>query len=173
MEWPTIDENGEGAGLIFAGQIDLSDLPDFDGRRALPKAGVLYFFYKDTWEMGDGEPEREEGVMPCAVLYSEGSSGDWTPRPQPERMVTANDAVASLPVYLEPNDYRNHGHFRFNLSFAPFRSAPEHLELNDVPLGPMSDAEALELASLLASHPATGRLGAAYVEYAGLETHPG
>ncbi|GAM98030.1 hypothetical protein U91I_01660 [alpha proteobacterium U9-1i] len=170
MEWPTIDEGGERAGLVFAGQINLSDLPDFAGRAALPKSGILYFFYKDTWEMGDDEHESEEGVMPCVVLYSEHSSHEWPLRPQPQRMVTSNDSVASAPNYLDDKDYRNHGHFRFNLTFAPFRSAPEHVELSDVPLGSLSDQESLDLTSLLAAHPSTGSLGAAYVEFAGLET---
>ncbi|OQW57478.1 MAG: hypothetical protein A4S17_04520 [Proteobacteria bacterium HN_bin10] len=170
MEWPTIEEGGEPAGLIFAGQIDLADLPDFEGRPTLPEAGVLYFFYKDTWEMGDESDEHEEGVMPCAVLYSKSSSQEWARRAQPLRMVAANDAMASAATYIDAADYRNRGHFRFNLTFAPFRSAPEHIELSDVPLGPLSDKEALELSSLLGVHPSTGKLGAGYVEFAGLET---
>lgn len=173
MEWPTIDGKGGPAGLIFAGQIDLADLPDFAARSSLPESGTLYFFYKDTWEMWDEQEqpdENEEGVMPCVVLFAEGSSRQWTRRPQPPRMVNANDAVASAITYLEATDYRNYGHFRFNLTFAPFRSAPEHLELSDVPIGPLADHEALELASFLGTHPSTGSLGPAYVEFAGVET---
>lgn len=169
MEWPTIDEDGDRVGLFFAGQIDLADLPDFAGRKALPKSGVLYFFYKDNWEMGDGE-DCEEGVMPSAVLFSKTSSREWPLRSQPQHMATANDAVASPPTYLSADDYRNHGHFRFNLTFAPFRSAPEQIDSSQTPLGSLSDQETRELEEFLGTHPSTGKLGAAHVEFAGLET---
>lgn len=169
MEWPMIDEAGEPAGLIFAGQVDLADLPNFEGRKALPKSGVLYFFYKDNWEMGDSN-EGEEGVMPSAVLFCEQSSRDWPLRSQPERMVAMNDAAASRPTYLDTVDYRNHGHFRFNLTFAPFKSAPEQLDTSQVPLGSLSDHETRELVEFLGAHPYTNGIGAPYVDLVGLET---
>lgn len=166
LKWPTINEKGKRVGLIFLGQIDLSDVPAFDRRHALPEAGVLYFFYKDNWEMEGGD----EGVMPCAVLYSETSSSDWPLRAQPERMVAVNDTVASPPIYLDAADYRNRGHFRFDLRFAPFRSAPEQLDASQVPLGRLSDQDSRALADLLSAHPSTGKLGAAYVDLVGVET---
>jgi|CXWL01.1.fsa_nt_gi hypothetical protein len=141
LDWPEVNEEGTSAGLIFAGQIDLQDMPKFEGREALPAAGCLYFFYKDNWEQEGGE----SGVMPGRVLYSPQSPKSMPPRRPPARMVRLNDAVGSPPIFLAPEEYRNRGHFRFDLAFAAFESYPDDIDERDLENASISKRDWLQL----------------------------
>lgn len=53
--------------LACVGQINLAELPEFDGRARLPSEGMLYFFYDSTRE-ADGYDPKDEHFF--AVIYT-------------------------------------------------------------------------------------------------------
>lgn len=104
--------------MLFLGQIDLNDLPDFERRQLLPAQGTLYFFYVDRWAW---QGERA-GVMPCAVLYAADSAASLSPHPPPLPLAPANPELGEMGVH--PDDGA-----RVNLSFAAYDSFPDDNEL--------------------------------------------
>ena len=62
FEWPYIEENGEQYDLAFLCQINCAEVSPFDGDRALPQSGMLYFFY-DLDTMPETSDERSARVL--------------------------------------------------------------------------------------------------------------
>ncbi|MCG8610404.1 MAG: DUF1963 domain-containing protein [Pseudomonadales bacterium] len=77
MEWPKSEVSGKLRSMPFLGQINLSDIKDFQILPdEMPTEGILYFFYNEALNYGGNEN------APC-VLYCEDTK-NLVPRDQPE-----------------------------------------------------------------------------------------
>lgn len=144
LAWPTIVVDGAETSMLFLGQIDLSDLPDFERRELLPRRGTLYFFYLDRW---DWEGDRA-GVMPCTVLYYEGATAEFAPAPPPLPLAPENPELGEIGVH--PDDGA-----RFGISFAAYDSFPDdnELEFDQLSKSQRENAEKIISASRLEAPP--------------------
>ncbi len=137
LDWPTYA--GTGNRMTFLGQIDVSELPDFAGRSALPAEGTLYFF-------SDTDNERYIEVHQnnfATVLYSSSDPSTHAIRQAPDDLI---------PIYGTYHDYEiehlGRGTFlrgsktlhKWLIRPFAFESFPEeHPSLAD--LGPFSTAD--------------------------------
>jgi uncharacterized protein YwqG len=101
FDWPrddvAADDEEETVALTFLAQIDLSELPQFDGRMLLPERGTLFFFCSSVFE-GEGEP-------PCRVLYYPESAAALPQRePPPDLMPLAGDGGDYQAEWLKKGD---------------------------------------------------------------------
>jgi hypothetical protein len=137
LAWPSVAIDGELRGLIFAGQIDVADVPkDYARNDQLPREGTLYFFYQDIWETRPGE---DNSIMPCAVLFHPHSSHSYAAHPPPKKLVSPNTASGSPPRFLDKSAYLRHGSFRFDAKLIPYTSYPDYF-----PFDPAVDAAAFD-----------------------------
>lgn len=72
VEWPRSFDNS--SSLMFVGQLDLADVPDFSQRNLLPKTGMLYFFF-------GGDDDTPIGRLGRVVADFTGSSKIIRERP--------------------------------------------------------------------------------------------
>ena len=114
MAWPTIAVDGADVSMLFLGQIDLGDLPEFERRHLLPPTGTLYFFYLDRWDWEGASA----GMMPCAVLYSEASAASFAPCAPPLPLAAPNPELGDMGAYPDSGA-------RAEVSFAACDSYPD------------------------------------------------
>lgn len=120
FDWPMVIVGGEAAGLWFAGQFDMRDIPD-PSRYGLPEKGRHFFFFQDCWQ-NEGVVE---GYNPAAVLYDPDENADHPPRKPPSLMVPPNEGFNSPPAMVSEADELSKRSFRFDVEFIPFTSYPD------------------------------------------------
>jgi uncharacterized protein YwqG len=118
VEWPraevAADVEEETVALTFVAQIDVSELPQFEGRSLLPEQGTLFFFCSSAFE-GESNP-------PCSVLYHPESAAAFPQRqPPPDLMPLAGEGGDYQAKWLKKEtDLYSCVEFKYPVSFLPF-----------------------------------------------------
>jgi Domain of unknown function (DUF1963) len=119
FDWPRAEGVEEDpVALTFIAQIDLTEVPNVERRRLLPKTGTLYFFCSSVFE-GEGAP-------PCRVLYHAAKTDALPERaPPPDLMPLAGNGGDYQVKWLDPrSDFHSKVEFKYPISFLPFRDIP-------------------------------------------------
>jgi hypothetical protein len=119
FDWPraevAADAEEETVAMTFLGQIDLSELPQFEGRTLLPEKGTVFFFCSSVFE-GEGEP-------PCRILYYPDSAAALSQREPPtDIMPLAGEGGDYQAKWLQKGtDLHACVEFKYPVSFITFK----------------------------------------------------